>query len=175
MKIGILTFHRVINYGAQLQAYALQNFLRINNHNAFIVDYWPSYRKNSLKYFSWKYFMSMGYGQKWLYLRSQLAFFSNRKRLRNTKKFVETHMLLSDINKYDTLICGSDQIWRKIKFSPFYDFDATYFGQGQYNGTRVISYAASMGNVHFASSSDELKFQNLSAKPVDFLTLSLYN
>ena len=37
-KIGIVTFHRAYNYGALLQAYALQK--KINEENdAYIIDY----------------------------------------------------------------------------------------------------------------------------------------
>ena len=39
MKIGILTFHRTTNYGAALQAYALQQTLIGQGHDAEIIDY----------------------------------------------------------------------------------------------------------------------------------------
>ena len=39
MKIGILTFHRAENFGATLQAYALQTYLSDLGHDARIVDY----------------------------------------------------------------------------------------------------------------------------------------
>lgn len=39
MKIGILTFHRALNYGAVLQAYALQDYLRKQGLDAKIIDY----------------------------------------------------------------------------------------------------------------------------------------
>ena len=45
MKIGILTCHRVHNYGALLQAYALLFFLKNLKHDVEIIDYWPVYRK----------------------------------------------------------------------------------------------------------------------------------
>ena len=38
MKIGIVTFHRAWNYGAKLQAYALQKRLN-NNYETTILDY----------------------------------------------------------------------------------------------------------------------------------------
>ena len=41
MKIGILTYHRALNYGAFLQAFALKSFLEAHNHNVTIIDYWP--------------------------------------------------------------------------------------------------------------------------------------
>ena len=45
-KVGIITFHKAISYGAVLQAYALQNFmlkLEIDNE---IVDYKCEYMIN---------------------------------------------------------------------------------------------------------------------------------
>lgn len=39
MKIGILTFHRAINYGAVLQCYALSEVLKKMGHDVFVIDY----------------------------------------------------------------------------------------------------------------------------------------
>ena len=39
MKLGIITFHNTLNYGAQLQAYALQVVLEGWNYDVEIVDY----------------------------------------------------------------------------------------------------------------------------------------
>ena len=43
MKIGILTFHRAINYGAVLQCYALSECLKRMGHDAVVIDYRPEY------------------------------------------------------------------------------------------------------------------------------------
>ena len=39
MKIGITTFQRAHNFGAQMQMYALYNFLRSHGHDVWILDY----------------------------------------------------------------------------------------------------------------------------------------
>ena len=52
MKIGILTYHRAINYGAILQSYALQAFLEQHGFDASFVDYWPDYHKAFYKIFN---------------------------------------------------------------------------------------------------------------------------
>ena len=39
MKIGILTFHNAINYGAVLQCYALKEFLSMRGHVVEVIDY----------------------------------------------------------------------------------------------------------------------------------------
>lgn len=43
MKIGILTFHCAYNYGAVLQAFALQKYLQQMGNNVHIIDYRPKY------------------------------------------------------------------------------------------------------------------------------------
>ena len=43
MKIGIVTYHRALNYGAVLQAYATQEFLKKMGHTAIIVNDNPSF------------------------------------------------------------------------------------------------------------------------------------
>lgn len=39
MKIATITCHDVYNYGASLQAYALQQYLLEQGHDAEIIDY----------------------------------------------------------------------------------------------------------------------------------------
>ena len=47
MKIAILTFHWATNYGAVLQAYALQQYLIMQGNDVEIINYFPSkYKKN---------------------------------------------------------------------------------------------------------------------------------
>ena len=43
MKTGILTFHAAHNYGAVLQAYALQEYLKKLGHEVEVIDYRPEY------------------------------------------------------------------------------------------------------------------------------------
>ena len=43
MKIGVLTFHCAHNYGAMLQCYALQEYLKGQGHEVYVIDYRPSY------------------------------------------------------------------------------------------------------------------------------------
>lgn len=51
MKIGILTFHWATNYGAILQAYALQNYLKDRGHNVEIINYKPLFYDYSIRKF----------------------------------------------------------------------------------------------------------------------------
>ena len=47
MKIGIITFHFAFNYGAALQAFAMQEHLCSMGHDAFIIDYSPEYHTSA--------------------------------------------------------------------------------------------------------------------------------
>lgn len=41
MRIGVLTFHRALNYGAVLQCFALFKTLKSMGHDVEIIDYRP--------------------------------------------------------------------------------------------------------------------------------------
>ena len=43
MRVGILTFHRAINYGAVLQCYALKETLSSLGHDVYVIDYRQPY------------------------------------------------------------------------------------------------------------------------------------
>ena len=56
MKIGIFTFHCAHNYGAVLQAFALNKYLQSLGNEAYVIDYRPPfltgfpYSKNNILY-----------------------------------------------------------------------------------------------------------------------------
>jgi len=52
MKIGILTYHRAINYGAVFQTYGLKFYLESIGHKVEVIDYWPKYHIDEYKLFS---------------------------------------------------------------------------------------------------------------------------
>ena len=128
-KIGILTFHRALSYGAMLQAYALQNFMLSLGIDNEIVDYnckymVDHYQKNFRK----------TYGNPIKGLGWNLLTLSGIKKERKTRDaFVRKHLVLSksytadDIScakdDYSAFITGSDQV-----FSPTcVGFDPVYF------------------------------------------------
>ena len=55
MKIGILTFHRAINYGAVLQCYALQETLKRMGHNVEVIDYRQPMIEKAYKCIKWNW------------------------------------------------------------------------------------------------------------------------
>lgn len=150
MKIGILTYHRVHNFGALLQAVALRYVLQNMGHQVYYVDYYPPYHRRIYKVFSWHDFFSRDtIRKKMRYVIDRVTQYPyRRERQRNFNDFISNEIIpycRSVDEKYDVVFYGSDQIWRIQK--DFNDFNPTYFGAGCIKASRHVSYAASMGTV----------------------------
>lgn len=150
MKIGILTFHRANNYGAVLQCYALQECLKSLGHTVNVVDYRPDYLEKYRMVFS-SLGRNLSFSQKLFvrlkeFLKAPLILCTNRA----FNKFLENKLNIgfciktkSDISgNYDVIFFGSDQIWSP---SICNGLDDIYYGQFPHQGTKLVSYAASIG------------------------------
>lgn len=156
MKIGILTFHKSQNYGALLQAKGLQDFIRELGHDVSFVDYWPEYHEEMYKPFSWNKFRRYRWRGKLKYL-SKLFFTYSRlkKRRKKTIEYIKKFLTVSGEKKYDVVLYGSDQIWRK-QHQPTYDwFNPVYWGEGEVETDYRIAYAASMGQIEIDTEEDK--------------------
>lgn len=120
MRIGILTFHCAHNYGAVLQAYALVTYLRDNGYNAEIIDYRPKSIVGAHGTFPWSIFKRMRFKSKLKYLYHTLPYLRQRSiRAKSFQRFIGTLPLSTykydensnELNGYDVVICGSDQVW----------------------------------------------------------------
>ena len=159
MKIGILTFHRTPNYGAQLQAYALRKYIESLGHEVHIIDYWPNYRNERSKFISFEEMKQMSLRAKIQYLYNKVfTSFRFYKRIHATEEFARKYLEITDIRDVDIAVYGSDQIWRKFNRPNFKEYDSVYFGQGFVNAKKRISYAASMGHVYFKKEDDKSFF-----------------
>lgn len=149
MKIGILTFHRAANYGAVLQAYALQRYLSSFGHDVEIIDYrcMPIEQMHSPNYFL--YCKGIKNRCKQL-LRSPIK----RKKRKLFDDFIERKLNLGTVREirkedisqvlkgeYDAIIVGSDQVWNPYLTKG----DSTYLLDFVDNDVKKISYAASIG------------------------------
>lgn len=146
MKIGILTYHRVHNFGAVLQALATRLFLLKNGISAVYIDYYPDYHKNMYKPFSFKEIFYHGrYGYR--YLKNHILYYKKcKRRYVIFEDFISKHILpfcSSITGQYDLVIYGSDQIWRKQRIG----YNPIYFGDNSINAKRKITYSASMGKL----------------------------
>lgn len=142
-KIATITFHKAMNYGATLQAVALQKTIQSFGHESEIINY-----DNKLISESYK---PIRYDSIRDFVKSFINF---PLRLRKNKKFTKflTHEVkigrnISQIdlalleNQYDIFLTGSDQVWN-YKLT---DSDAAYFLGFVNSSTKKRSYAASFG------------------------------
>ena len=160
MKIGILTYHRAENYGALLQAYALRTYLQSLGHDVSFVDYWPKYHSDYFKICSWTTFAERPLKFKLLMLVRLLLMGSKLlKRKEVMQRFMHEQLRLPDVptytardsktERYDAVVYGSDQIWRKQNLEGV-GFDEWYFGSDNVQTGKKIVYAGSMGKLENA-------------------------
>lgn len=157
MRIGILTFHKAINYGAYLQAYSLSNKLQeqFANHEVEIVDYVAPKERNRKLYVLLRNIKHNGIKGGLSELKRISVFSSMAKYLVLSPKSFCTRKLdkvYSYINqRYDVLIIGSDAVfnWNQTKFPtafiPNYQFSIP-----------VYTYAASVHGLRFYSASEQV-------------------
>lgn len=133
MKVGILTFQNSFNFGAQLQAYALQRTISKIGYSVDVVNY----------------SMTAGNFKSNMIFKSKLAvkslllnpkkFYEFRKRFNLSKiKYNNSNIKEAD-DVYDIYVTGSDQVW-----NPEYCRKTNVYLLGFTKKSR-ISYAASFG------------------------------
>lgn len=162
MKIGILTYHRSRNYGALLQAYALQTFLRDQGYDACMADYWPDYHRKMYVFFSWDKFKQNSIKGNVRYLFT-LATTWVRHIIRqcNTKMFVENYLHVDQSFNYDVAVYGSDQIWRKQDYPDGKRYNPVYFADSTISARKKIAYAGSMGVIEVKDDTDRQYLKKL--------------
>lgn len=176
MKIATITCHDVYNYGASLQAYALQSYCESLGCEYSIIDYKPDY-------LSGHYSLSAICNKKYnrflirdLYRLAKLpARLKGLKRKRRFDDFTSRFLNLTDEKynsfsqlcdsplKADLYIAGSDQIWNTF-FKNGRD-GAFYLDFVKYN-SRKISYAASFATTRIFNNAEEFvkkKLRNFDA------------
>lgn len=137
MKAGIITYHRSINYGAFLQAYALAKILKGFELEIEIIDFntcksEEKYRpksKNPIKYILHKKRVDI--------FKKSLEFLPLSKESLISDNIKEFNDYIN--NRYDIIIAGSDEIWRTDTWR---GFPNPYWLNG-ITGTKKISYAVS--------------------------------
>jgi len=175
MKIGILTFHCANNYGAVLQCYALQEYVKALGHDVYVIDYRPEYLVRRYRVFSIHYWLSKNpiLCIKKLITEPYLLIVRN-KRYRRLNNFINNNIKLCSYshtknnNDFDAIILGSDQIWNPNFTGK--SFDKTYFGV-DYN-CKKIAYAAS--NRSTSLSISEEKFYKNQLKQLHHISVREY-
>lgn len=158
MKIGILTFHNAINYGAVLQCYALKEFLIQRGHDVQVIDY----RVPAIEEYKSLLSFSLMSKQKGV-LKRIASILLNLILYRRKRKVINVFdvFLRSQLNLtkrvhsademptgYDYIFFGSDQIWSPKICS---GFDPILWGQFKKDRMKFVTYAASFGELSFLS------------------------
>lgn len=149
MKAGVITFHSAHNFGASLQAWALQKALENYKIEASVINYHPSIIDDLYNPLKGKYGLERRVAQ--YKLRRQNP--KSLERYKNYTSFIKKNFnLLGDFSTYEELkaanlnldayIVGSDQVWNSEHIG---GFDPAYFLDFVEPGPLKISYAASIG------------------------------
>ena len=139
-RVGVLTFHRCINYGSYWQARGLVEGLRARGFDAVLMDY-PSPLVETRVAFRPTLPTPVP--------RADVAAYKAK-----TRTFIEAFERLprsgcvdlscpGESEPFDTVVIGSDEVWNLRH--PWYAGVPAFWGQGL-NARRVVSYAASFGN-----------------------------
>ncbi len=148
--IGIITVHKINNYGSVLQAYALQKVLENMGFCAEIIDYdFPNLyhmhnpyatiidtQPNEPKWIKVIFAMAL--------LRQHKGIFGFVKKYQHLSKkgYISPDALMDDAPQYNVYITGSDQLW-----SPRYcNGDPSFMLHFAPDDALKISYAASIGS-----------------------------
>lgn len=142
MKVQIITCHRAFNYGAVLQTYALQKYLKNQGYEVEVIDYTPDYIRKSynkslakrilrklLRYYDFK--------------KSNKAFgdFLQENVSLTPKRYYSYEQLEQELPEADAYIAGSDQIWNcNLENGK----DDAFFLKFVPENKKKISYAASI-------------------------------
>lgn len=175
-KIGILTFHKAINYGAILQTFALQEKFKEQSKLTDIVDYRSEYFKNLYgvqKNFSTNNkikFILLFIIKNFFFYIKKIKFNRFAKKYLNLSQKYNKDNIKEANSTYDCIVTGSDQVFN-LKLT---NHDYTYY-LDFYNSNRRYSYAASFGNYNLSLLDDKdinlLKsFRHLSLREMDSVT-----
>ena len=166
MKIGIVTFHRAFNYGANLQAFALNSYVNQMGYDCEIIDLYPNNAGRP----------SSNAVRRLLSSAKLFLLCCKDKRTRRFTKFQKENYRLSlnkyygdaDMNasspRYDVLISGSDQVLNTTLTgetkSYYLSFD---------NKAKKISYGSSFGRATLS----EMEYTLIESELIKFASLSV--
>lgn len=151
MKVALLTFHNAANYGAALQAYALQKYLEAQGFDTEYIDYQNDMRRSAyemkfhilscIKKYQWlpalKYFIGAPFMQM---RKNKFTPFFNKLHC-TEKTYYNTKQLDEISDSYDKYIVGSDQVWNPHNNGQ----DTAFLLSFVKNNQKKISYSSSFG------------------------------
>ena len=182
-RIAILSFHNAANYGAALQAVALQRKLDELGYYSEYIDYQNEYRRHaydmlyqfihSLKAGRFINAFKYAIGAPFMFLRKHKFSHFYKKFLRKTSDIYSNSIEASKLNStYDKFIVGSDQVWNPENNGGDMAFLLNFI-----EDRKKISYSSSFGlssiPSQYVSQYCELlsKFKNLAVRESDGVRL----
>ncbi|MBR3841129.1 MAG: polysaccharide pyruvyl transferase family protein [Erysipelotrichales bacterium] len=165
MKIAITTIQNSSNYGAMLQTYALQEFLKDKGHQVSIVNYDNRFMSKGLDQ------IRHGLSKFELYymLIDIMNYVERKNMIQKFHEFSSTKLCLSKLmskeellegnkfNDYDLFISGSDQIWNPNVTNN--TVDEVYFCGMAPQNANIISYSSSLGGYDFTNEEMNLRIK----------------
>lgn len=161
MRIGILTYHSSLNYGAVWQTWASVQFLRSLGHEAYVVDYRNGTDAKFYDPFRFDAERARKEGLKYLIKLPALVYARSRKAL-VFKRFVCKRLPLlpfPEAGKLDVLLVGSDQVWNKQITG---GRDPVYFGE-ILSDVKKVAWAASAGRTVLEEADIQVLLRNFAA------------
>lgn len=172
-KIGILTFHRSINYGSVLQAWALEQFLLDCGYNVEIINYKPKeyeaiyglFDKGKSKIIVKENIKRLLYLDLFIYQMRTFQKFRNKYLKQSDKEYFYDSDFEKLGERYNCIICGSDQIWN-VRAR---DCDPIYFLPTSHT-YKKIAYAVSINSMDFTEQYDFEKIKQW-IKDFDYISV----
>ena len=172
MRVGILTFHRAVNYGACLQAYALKKYIEGKKIDVSIIDYRSKYIEDL-----YNNPFSKGLSIK-TKLKNAMTWNIQKERNKKFNDFINDYLQCNEKSsifdkeklenigeKFDKIIVGSDQVWNTLCAAN----DTTYYLDFVKDNQKKYSYAASLGIVN----DEYYKLDNLKELLIKFNRISV--
>lgn len=151
MKVAIMTFPNSVSYGASLQMIALQNTVRRLGHQVEVVNYHSPYMKAEKHTRKGRNPLKCALQRRVRLLLHRRLYAGFRKFERQqvvcypARPFTDKRKLVALGQRYDAVICGSDQVWNPV----ITDGDLSYFLDFCGENTKRVAYAPSFGLVEF--------------------------
>lgn len=168
-KVGVMTWFSHNNYGSVLQAFALKKIIEKNGYDVEFINYKPKVRKKTIFDMKPSYYYNQilnkiylkQHAEKFLSINDIYESFRHEN-FKISNKCDGYKDLVKVCDKYQFVVCGSDQIW-----SPNV-FDTNYF-LPFLEPNKKIAYAPSIG---VSNISNEFILKKIKALVSDFKNIS---
>lgn len=167
-RIGILTFHRAINWGAMLQCYALYKTIEKLGYKVDVIDYRQPHIEHQYQYVhkatTFKELKNILLKPRWWFgfifktLPARILRKHTCLKLIKNLTYSNKVTTLSDFpQQYETIVIGSDQVWANYCTN---GIDEMYYGNFPHSKSKIIGYAIS-SNIESLKENSKEKLKTL--------------